>query len=203
MHVVVPRFMKEVVEETSRLARTSPHVNQSSGVSVRMSIANYENMISNAERRTILVGEQHGVARVSDLAYLAASSRGKMELAMTEESGEEDKLLGRIVDEAVKTVFDQHFSPKQFRGVVEFFEGGKTLEVGDRVPTDEFLKRIDAIRGFRKQVEQFAAELEPDLVRGPAAAPLQASVAEFILDGLHCHNRLNKTEKSGTASYRL
>jgi magnesium chelatase subunit I len=203
VRVEVPRFMKEVVEETSRLARSSPHVNQSSGVSVRMSIANYENMISNAERRTILVGESQGVVRASDLAYLAASSRGKMELAMTEESGEEDKLLGRIVDEAVKAVFDQHFSPKQFRGVVEFFEGGKTLEVGDRVPTEDFLKRIDAVRGFRKQVEQFAAELEPELARGPAAASLQASVAEFILDGLHCHNRLNKTEKSGAASYRL
>ncbi|MCH8243540.1 MAG: sigma 54-interacting transcriptional regulator [Planctomycetes bacterium] len=54
--VAVPEFMRQIVEETSRLARSSPHVNQSSGVSVRMSIANFENMISNAERRATPVG---------------------------------------------------------------------------------------------------------------------------------------------------
>ncbi|HUG92904.1 MAG TPA: magnesium chelatase [Planctomycetaceae bacterium] len=203
--VLVPRFMKEIVEEASRLARTSPHVNQSSGVSVRMSIANYENLVSNAERRSVLVGESPAVARGSDLACLAASSRGKLELTMADEPGEEDALIGRIVGEAVKNVFDQHFSPKQFRNVVEHFESGQTLEVGDRVPAAEYLKRIDRIPGFRKQVEQAARELAPDLAGGPAAAsaPLYASVAEFLLDGLHCHNRLNKKHTAGAAQYGL
>ncbi|MEM1061495.1 MAG: AAA family ATPase, partial [Planctomycetota bacterium] len=49
--VFVPAFVKHIVEEVSRLARTSPHVNQASGVSVRMSVANFENVVSNAERR--------------------------------------------------------------------------------------------------------------------------------------------------------
>src|SRR5262249_15464893 len=83
----VPKFMQEIVEEISRLARTSGHVNQASGVSVRMSIANYENMLSNAERRGIRTGGAQIVPRISDLAYLSASSRGKLELNMTEESG--------------------------------------------------------------------------------------------------------------------
>jgi magnesium chelatase subunit I len=100
--VHVPRFMEEVVEEISRLARTSGHVNQASGVSVRMSIANYENMISSAERRGIRSGAAQTVPRVSDLAHLAASSRGKLELNMTEESGQEDKLILRIIEEAIK-----------------------------------------------------------------------------------------------------
>ena len=67
-----PQFIKEIVEETSRLARTSPHVNQASGVSVRMSIANYENLVSNAERRALGLGES-AVARVSDLAPWSAA----------------------------------------------------------------------------------------------------------------------------------
>ena len=75
--VVVPGFMKEIVEEISRLARSSPHVNQASGVSVRMSIANYENMLSSAERRAVLLGEDAAVARISDLAYLAASAAAR------------------------------------------------------------------------------------------------------------------------------
>ena len=195
------KFLKEIVEETSRLARTSPHVNQASGVSVRMSIANYENLISNAERRALVLGEQRTVARVSDLVALVGSSRGKIELNMTEETGEEDKLLGRIVEEAVKSIFDQHFDPKHFRNIVEYFESGNTLEVGDRVPAAEILKRIDAVREFRKQVGKSAGELDPEIAATPLRPQLEASVAEFILDGLYCHNRLNKKQKSGTASY--
>ena len=201
--VSVPQFMKEIVEETSRLARTSPHVNQSSGVSVRMSIANYENMLSSAERRTVQLGESESVTRLSDLSYLAASSRGKLELNMTEEAGEEDRLIMRLIEEAVKNIFDQYFSPKQFRNVVEYFENGNTLEVGDRMPTSEFLSRIDKIRNFSKQVEKYARELEPEMTSGSHADAVHVSVAEFILDALHCHNRLNKKQKTGTALYGL
>ena len=201
--VTVPGFMKEIVEETSRLARSSPHVNQSSGVSVRMSIANFENMISAAERRAALLDEPHVVARISDLAYLAASSRGKLELNMTEETGQEDRLLARILEEAVKNVFDQYLSPKQFRNVVEYFENGNTLEVSARITAEEYLGRTEGIRGFSKQIASISAEVEPDLAAGPQRQQLQASVAELILDGLHCHNRLNKRRKTGTATYGL
>jgi magnesium chelatase subunit I len=201
--VGVPQYMKEIVEEMSRLARTSPHVNQASGVSVRMSIANYENMISNAERRSTFLGESVAIARPSDLAFLAASARGKMELTMSEETGEEDKLVTRLIDEAIKTVFDQRLSPKQFRNVVEYFEAGNTLELGDRISTSEYLSRVDAIRGFKKQVEQIASDSEPELARSNSAGPLFASIAEFILEGLHCHNRLNKKQKTGQAVYGL
>jgi magnesium chelatase subunit I len=199
--IAVPKFLKEIVEETSRLARTSPHVNQASGVSVRMSIANYENLLSNTERRALALGEDKSVARVSDLVALIGSSRGKIELNMTEETGEEDKLLSRIVEEAVKSIFDQHFDPKHFRNIVEYFESGNTLEVGDRLPGAEILKRIDAVREFRKQVAKAASELEPQIAATPLRPQLEASVAEFILDGLYCHNRLNKKQRSGLASY--
>lgn len=203
MNVAVPRFMKEIVEETSRLARSSPHINQASGVSVRMSIANFENMVSNAERRSVLLEERRPVARPSDLTFLAASARGKMELNMTEETGEEDKLVVRLVEEAVKNVFDQQFSPKQFRNVVEHFEAGNKLELGDHVSTEEYLRRIDAIRGFRKQVQKGASDLEPELARSEQVGGLHASVAELMLEGLHCHNRLNKKQTTGQAVYGL
>lgn len=201
VRVAVPRFMKEIVEETSQLARTSPHVNQASGVSVRMSIANYENLVSNAERRGVIAGEEAVVARVSDLAHASAGSRGKVELSMTEEPGEEDGLIQRIVGEAVKNVFDQYLNTKRFRSVVEFFESGKSITVGDGVTTADTLKGIGAIKGFRQDVEMLAGELEPDLAKGPHRDALYASVAEFILDGLHVHNRLNKQKKAGAASY--
>jgi len=201
--VSVPGYMKEIVEEASRLARSSPHVNQSSGVSVRMSIANYENMISNAERRAVLTGEPQAVARIGDLAFLAASARGKLELNLSEEEGAEDKLISRIVEEAVKNVFDQHFRPKQFRSIVEYFENGKTVELGDRLTTQESLDRLDSVRGLRKQVARIAADLEPETAAGALQPQLESSVAEFLLDGLYAHNRLNKQQKAGSAMYGM
>ncbi len=203
MQVYVPHFMKEIVEETSRLARTSPHVNQASGVSVRMSIANLENLISNAERRAVQLGESTAVARISDLAYVAASSRGKMELNMTEDAGEEDKLVVRLVGEAVKNVFDQHLSPKQFRNVVEYFENGNRIALGESAGTADLLDSLGEIRDMRKQITKIASELEPEAAAGSQAAQIELSVAELILDGLHCHNRLNKKRKDGTSQYGL
>ncbi|MGQ0633556.1 MAG: sigma 54-interacting transcriptional regulator [Planctomycetaceae bacterium] len=199
--VQVPGFLKEIVEETARLARTSGHVNQASGVSVRMSIANYENLISNAERRALTTNVSRTVARISDLAYLAASSRGKLELNMTEEPGQEDKLLARIVEEAVKNIFDQRLKPGQFKNVVEFFESGQSLEVGDRQTSAEYTDRIGQVRDFARQVASIGRELEPNLATGPCAADLAASVAEFILEGLHCHNRINKKTRNRSTHY--
>src|SRR4029079_10408488 len=95
--VIVPKFMKEIVEEMARVARSSPAINQQSGVSVRMSIANSENMVSNAERRGLLLEEQTVVPRVSALANLSASSRGKIELTMSEDDGQEDKVIDRLL----------------------------------------------------------------------------------------------------------
>ena len=199
--VAVPHFLKSIIEETSRLARTSPHVNHASGVSVRMSIANYENLVSNAERRGVLTSEEHIVARPSDMAFAAASSRGKLELAMSEEAGDEDRLIERIVDEAVKTVFDEQFHPEQFDRITEFFEAGNRLKISDGESTAGLLNQVDEIRGFRKQVDRIAAELEPELAGGDTAAGTQAAIAELILDGLYAHNRINKRSRRAGVTY--
>jgi magnesium chelatase subunit I len=199
--VIVPRFLAEIVEETSRLARSSPHVNQASGVSVRMSISNYEVLISNAERRAVLSREEEIVCRPCDLAFLSASSRGKMELTMSEEPGQEDRLVMRLVDEAVKAIFDQVASPKQYRNVVEYFEAGKTLELHDRLSAVEVLRSVEGIRNFSEQVESLARQLQPELLSGSTKVPFLASVAEFILDGLYVHNRLNRAAKGLVSVY--
>ena len=194
--------MQEIVEETSRLGRSSPHVNQASGVSVRMSIANYENLVSSAERRGAMASESTSVARPADLWQLEASSRGKLELTMSDEPGQEDHLIERLLDEAVKNVFDLHdLNPKQFRNVVEFFESGKTLDLDDSLSAKEVMLRVDAIKGFRAQVEQLAKSMEPQLMQGDCSEGVTASLAEFLLHALHGHNRLNRTRQSRTARY--
>ncbi|MBX3440774.1 MAG: sigma 54-interacting transcriptional regulator [Planctomyces sp.] len=201
VQVVIPGFLEEVVEEISRLARTSPHVNQASGVSVRMSVANLESLASNAERRAILDGDDLAVARVSDLALIAPSARGKIELSMTEDTGDEDRLIQRLGEEAVKSVFDQHCSPKQFQNVVEHFESGKRISLSSDAPASEILKQADEIRGFPKQLEALADQLAPQLAGGETAAGLRAAIVEFVLEGLYAHNRLNRKRTGGLATY--
>ena len=198
----VPIYVKGVVEEVSRLARTSPHVNQSSGVSVRMSIANLENVVSNAERRALLNREAWVVPRISDLAHMVPSSRGKVELTMTEDDGHEDKLIGRVVDEAVKVVFAQHLDAREFRAAVDYFESGKSVELGDTLSIREVLERIEKVPGLRKRADELGRALLPDLSASDARDAATASAAEFILEGLHVNNKLNKNVKSGATSYR-
>lgn len=199
--VIVPYFLKEIVEETSRLARSSPHVNQASGVSVRMSIANLETVISNAERRSLLHGDAVPVARVSDLYWMAASSRGKIELGLSQDTGDEDVLILRLIEEAIKNVFDQHLSPKRFASVVEHFNSGKQLKLDPDSGTDAFLLEIETIRGFATQLAEISQALASAGLPDGAVPGMKAAVAELILDGLYAHNRLNRRMKFGQFVY--
>ena len=200
--VAIPVYIKEIVEESSRLARTSSHVNQASGVSVRMSIANLENVVSNAERRALMHGEPWVLPRVSDFNHVVPSSRGKLELTMSEDDGQEDKLIGRIVGEAVKNIFDSHLDIKAFRDVIEYFEGGKGIELGDALPAKTILDRVEKIPGLRKKAEDLATKTMPDLHDSDGRDAAIAGAVEFILEGLHTHNRLNKTVKATGTSYK-
>jgi magnesium chelatase subunit I len=196
---IVPKFMKEVVEEMARAARGSPAVNQQSGVSVRMSIANAENMVSNAERRALATGEKVVAPRISDLANLAASSRGKIELTMSEDDGQEDKVIERLLGEAVKNVFEGYFEVKSLRPLVEWFEAGNTFPVGDQTSSADYVKRLAAMPILKREASQLLQKTAPESANEDA---LVANAAEFILEGLHVSNRLNKNRKAGQVSYR-
>ncbi len=200
--VLVPTFMKEILEETARLARSSNAINQQSGVSVRMSIANMENMVSNAERRALTLGESPAVPRVSDFAYLAASTRGKIELTLSDEDGQEEKVLSKLLGEAIKNLFEANFEVKQFRGLVEWFESGKTLTTGDRVPAGRYVQLLNEVPILKAAVMKYAERPELQDIRGQAEPALLASITEFVLEGLHVNNRLNKAAKAGEQVYR-
>ena len=198
----VPVYIKEAVEEMARLARTSSHVNQASGVSVRMSIANLENVVSNAERRALLNDEPWIVPRISDLNHAIPSSRGKLELTMTEDDGQEDKLVERIAAEAVKNVFTSHLDAREFRPVVDYFESGKGVELGDILSAKEVLSRVEKVPNLRKRADEFARQVHPALSEPDAREAATAAAVEFILEGLHVNNKLNKTVKAGATSYK-
>ncbi|WP_437206332.1 AAA family ATPase [Planctomicrobium sp. SH664] len=199
--VIVPRLLQEIVEEISRLARTSPHVNQASGVSVRMSIANMETLISNAERRALAQSQSRTLARISDLFWLAASSRGKLELSMSEESGDEDLLIQRIIEEAIKNVFDQYTTVKRFSNVVDHVGSGQSLKLDAEAGAEQLLQTVGKIRGFHDQLQTLAAEIDPELARSEDAQEFQAVVVELVLNSLYAHNRLNRKVTGGESTF--
>ncbi|HZL34120.1 MAG TPA: sigma 54-interacting transcriptional regulator [Tepidisphaeraceae bacterium] len=196
--VDVPRFMNEIIEETVRLARSSPHVSQASGVSVRTSIANVETVISNAERRGIRTGEKRVVPRMCDLAYLVASCRGKIEMTLAEEEGAEDKLIRSLVGEAVKAVYGRYDDADSHDNITEQFRGNLTFPAGDDLSADEFAANMKAIKGLPQAAANLAKELGVD---GGDVATL-ASVGEFLLEGLYVNNRLSKFNAKGKTFFK-
>ena len=107
--VVVPYFMKQIVEQISIAGRQSKYIDHQSGVSARFSIANYRTMVASAKRRAILIGEQPAVPRISDLGHLYSSSLGKLELDMMgSHQMSERQVLEAVMAEAIKTVFAEY-----------------------------------------------------------------------------------------------
>ena len=109
----------------------------------------------------------------ADLTHVVPSARGKLELTMAEDEGHEDKLIGRLVDEAVKNVFAQHLDVREFRAVVEFFESGKGVELTDMLDSRTVLERIEKVPGLRKRAEELAARRarRPPRSRRPRRPP--------------------------------
>lgn len=167
-----------------------------------MAIANFENVVSNAERRGILHGENPVVPRISDLAYLAASTRGKIELNLSEDEGQEDRVIGKLIGEAVKNVWEHYFNTKQFRPVVEWFENNKTFTAGDRTLSTDYVKRLSDLPALKKEVDAFLNTPDNASLAHDAPAGLAASVIELILEGLHVANRLNKSSLGGESIFK-
>src|SRR3954451_11916332 len=119
--VSVPRFMKEVVAEITHLARKSGYINQRSGVSVPLSLPNYENLVANALKRAIRLNEKEATPRISDLSALVASTVGKIELESVGDS-REDKVVDKLVQHAVANVFARYFNVAEFEEVIGTFE---------------------------------------------------------------------------------
>jgi len=191
LQVFMPEFMKEIVGEVTQLARRSPKVNQRSGVSVRISITNYENLVSNASRRALRTGEAEAVPRISDLPSIVPSSAGKLEMETWEE-GDDQSVLEKIIKTAVLNVFRRHFEANQFNELVQRFDGGLTFEVSEGQRSDKYAQMLRELPGMEKALKSLGLEKRPALA---------ASGIEFILEGLHLSKRINKTDMDGGAIY--
>ena len=192
LSIIVPEFMAEIIATFSHICRSSPQVNQRSGVSVRMTVTNYETLAANATRRALQAGENRVVPRVSDLDALMASSSGKIEIESIEE-GREGQIVKQMLNAAVLEVFKGRFSPEDLVAVVESFDGGTVAHTGDDLGSAQYADMLACHAALAAAVAELTDSSEP--------AEL-ASAVELILEGLHLSKRLNKEAIGMRATYR-
>ena len=192
--IIIPPYMHEIVEEICRIARSSTHINQQSGVSVRASISSMENVISNAERRAIMHNENRIVPRITDLHHLEAGYRGKIELMLAEDDVAEDKFIKALTGEAVKKVFDKYSSVEEHRDVIDMFaNNGHSIEIGDEVSTKELASQIDNSSSLKKAAVSFCVKVDRNFEEHEELC----AAAEFLLEALYVSDRLSKYSYSG------
>ena len=190
--VEVPRFLKEILGHLTFEARKSNEINQSSGVSVRVTINNFESLVSNAEKRSLRCKENEIVPRVSDLHAILASTSGKIEMEYVGEDKKEDDLVEKLLNSSIVKVFDQYFSLNSLQKVVEYFNSGWGVEVSDQMASQDYLQDIKEIPGLKEAIRSLGIQDSPSLM---------ASATEFVLEGLHLHQKLNKEIEGGRVTY--
>ncbi len=192
LHVHVPEFMADVVATFSQLARQSPNVSQRSGVSVRLSVANYETLVASALRRALRLGETEAVPRVSDLDALYASTQGKVEIETLDER--EGAVIDKLFKASVLTVFKNVVRMEDCKELINAFEGGAVVHTGDDLRVSDYAEMMASTPALKM--------VSAKLAGGEATPGQLASAAEFILDGLHLSKRLNKDTSGTKATFR-
>lgn len=189
----VPEFMEQLISTFTHLARESPQINQRSGVSVRLTVANLETLVAAATRRALRLGEQEVVPRVSDLDALIASTAGKIEVESLEE-GRDGEVIDHLLRGAILTVFKDRFSGEGVRQVVDAFEEDLTASAGDDLPVSAYTDLLAGNPALAAPIAELIGDEDSDAVK--------ASAVELLLEGLHLSKRLNKDSVGGRASYR-
>ena len=186
--VVVPTYVKEIVEEVAFQARTNPKIDARSGVSQRLSITCLENVVSNAERRALAAEEPEVVARVTDVYAALPSITGKFELEYEGELRGADRVARDLIRSAVGNVFEGWFDGVETHAVIEWFEMGGSLQLTDTTSAVELLEQVDDIQGLKDLAAHAGA-------KDGASAPMVASAVDFVLEGLYAEKRISRTDE--------
>ena len=193
--VMVPRFMKEIIEELSIAARKSKYIDHQSGVSARFSIANYGTMIASARQRGARLGERPAVPRISDLGHLYSSSLGKLELdLMGSHQMSERQILDSLIAEAIRTVFKEYVDEHGMDEISQIFSKGVKIEVGDMLPSSHYADRLKRVPpAWEKAFE----------VNASADSAVRASCVEFVLAGLYAAEKISRSQSRGEIRYEV
>ena len=191
--VLVPWFMKQIVEQITIAARGSKFIDQQSGVSARFSIANYETLVASARQRGVRLGEQPAVPRISDLGHIYASSLGKLELdLMGSHQMTERQVLDAVVAEAIAAVFEEYVEQHGLDAIARVFGEGVKIDVGDMLPSAAYETLVAEVPAVWEKAFEVNASQDP---------AVRASCIEFVLAGLYATERISRIQSHGRTVY--
>jgi magnesium chelatase subunit I len=193
IEVRLPSYIAEIIEQLAFSAREDKRVDKRSGVSQRLPISVTENVVSNAERRAIENGEKVAVPRVLDIYAAMPAITGKIELEYEGELKGGDAVSRELIRAAVGKVYDRYFEGVNMQPVVQWFDIGGNLKLSEDVHSAEVVRQLNSIQGLMEKTRALGLTAnEPDAVR--------ASAGEFILEGLHAHRKISRSEERGFAA---
>jgi magnesium chelatase subunit I len=189
-NILVPDFIKEIVEAIALKARSDQRIDKRSGVSQRLPISCLENVISNAERRTITSGEDQIIPRIADIYSALPAITGKIELEYEGELKGADTIARDLIRQAVQMIFRRYHPTTDFKQVIEWFDMGGQLKFSDAEPAVSVLSRFERVQGLLDQT----AVLD---VKSDSPAGLRVAAAELVLEGLHSIDKISRSEERG------
>jgi magnesium chelatase subunit I len=184
----IPNYVQEVIERIAFVAREDKKVDKRSGVSQRLPISAMENVVSNAERRALTHGEETIVPRISDIYAALPAITGKLELEYEGEMKGADHVSRELIRTAIAKAFDTHLHGINMNQVVQWFDLGGEIQLADTAGAKEALQALTGIQGLMEKL----GKLDVDPQAGPE---MQVSAAEFVLEGLHAHKRIGRSEE--------
>jgi magnesium chelatase subunit I len=189
----VPEYIKQVVEQIAFLAREDKRIDKRSGVSQRLPISVMENAVSNAERRALKAREHIAVPRVLDIYSALPAITGKLELEYEGELKGGDTVARELIRVAVGKIYNLYFEGANVSQIVQWFDLGGSLKLDENMDSAGMVKQLAGIQGLMEKTRALRLGAnEPDAVR--------AAAAEFILEGLHAHRRISRSEERGFAA---
>jgi len=188
--IQVPEFVKQIVEGIAFKARADQRVDKRSGVSQRLPISCLENVISNAERRAIMAGDDSVVTRVADIYSALPAITGKIELEYEGELKGADTIARDLIRQAVQMIFRQYFPATDFKQVIEWFEMGGNLKFSDTESAASVLSQMEHVQGLLEKTEALGAATS-------SSSGMRAAAGEMILEGLYATDKITRSEERG------
>ncbi len=182
----VPQFIKEYLAEMTFQARNSPDINQHSGVSCRVSIRSYEAILGSALSRCLLLGEKRIVPRITDIEATFPAIAGKLEMEYEVTENKDEDILEDLSKRAVKVIFDRFFNLDDLSSVTKAFQNGMKVTISHSQASSIYLEGYGVIPGLKEAVQT--------LVDSENAAEASSAI-EFIFEGLHLSNKINREIK--------
>ena len=190
LKIEIPEFVREVVEEVAFQARADRRIDKRSGVSQRLPITTLELVVSNAERRALANDEPIVVPRVTDLYAALPSITGKFELEYEGELKGAETIARDLIRSSVGNVFTGMFEGQDSRTVVEWFDLGGSLPLGDTTAAADVVSQTSGVQGLRELASHVG-------LKANSPAPLVASGVDFVLEGLYAQKKIGRNDERG------